>query len=93
MTVHQMQLARTARDVRATLAGDAVAGLGAEAYLRRVMRALDRVVAFDAGAFATVDPDTLLWTGCVLRGLPPVACRRAEPETVGRLRSRPVQRS
>jgi len=37
------------------------------------MRALDRVVAFDAGAFATVDPDTLLWTGCVLRGLPPAA--------------------
>ncbi|MGZ8632573.1 MAG: NAD(P)-dependent oxidoreductase [Solirubrobacteraceae bacterium] len=26
----------------------------------------------------------------VLRGLPPVACRRAERETVGRLRSRPV---
>ena len=29
----------------------------------------------------------------VLRGLPPVACRRAEPETVGRLRGRPVERS
>ena len=26
----------------------------------------------------------------VLRGLPPVACRRAERETVGRLRSRPI---
>jgi phosphoglycerate dehydrogenase-like enzyme len=29
----------------------------------------------------------------VLRGLPPVRCRRAEAETVGRLRSRPVERS
>ena len=29
----------------------------------------------------------------VLRGLPPVLCRRAEPETVGRMRSRPVERS
>jgi phosphoglycerate dehydrogenase-like enzyme len=29
----------------------------------------------------------------ILRGLPPVACKRAEPETVGRLRSRPVERS
>ena len=26
----------------------------------------------------------------VLRGLPPVACRRAERETVGRLRARPI---
>ena len=29
----------------------------------------------------------------ILRGLPPVACKRAEPETVERLRSRPVARS
>jgi phosphoglycerate dehydrogenase-like enzyme len=29
----------------------------------------------------------------VLRGLPPVACRRAERETVARLRSRPIDRS
>jgi phosphoglycerate dehydrogenase-like enzyme len=29
----------------------------------------------------------------ILRGLPPVLCRRAEPETVGRMRSRPVTRS
>jgi phosphoglycerate dehydrogenase-like enzyme len=29
----------------------------------------------------------------VLRGLPPVACKRAERETVGRMRSRPVERS
>jgi phosphoglycerate dehydrogenase-like enzyme len=29
----------------------------------------------------------------VLAGLPPVACKRAERETAGRLRSRPVQRS
>ena len=29
----------------------------------------------------------------VLRGLPPVLCKRAEPETVGRMRSRPVARS
>jgi phosphoglycerate dehydrogenase-like enzyme len=28
----------------------------------------------------------------ILRGLPPVACRRAERETVGRLRARPVDR-
>src|SRR5690348_11900767 len=73
MTVHQMQLARTARDVRATLGADGVAGLGAEPFLRRAMRAFDRVVPFGAGAFATVDPDTLLWTGCVLRGLPAAA--------------------
>ena len=29
----------------------------------------------------------------ILRGLPPVACKRAERETVGRMRSRPVARS
>ncbi|MGH2948406.1 MAG: hydroxyacid dehydrogenase [Solirubrobacteraceae bacterium] len=29
----------------------------------------------------------------VLRGLPPVACKRAERETAGRMRSRPVERS
>ena len=29
----------------------------------------------------------------ILRGLPPVACKRAEAETVGRMRSRPVERS
>jgi phosphoglycerate dehydrogenase-like enzyme len=29
----------------------------------------------------------------VLAGLPPVACKRAERETAGRLRSRPIQRS
>jgi phosphoglycerate dehydrogenase-like enzyme len=29
----------------------------------------------------------------VLRGLPPVACRRAERETVGRLRSRPIDQA
>ena len=29
----------------------------------------------------------------ILQGLPPVACKRAERETAGRLRSRPVQRS
>jgi phosphoglycerate dehydrogenase-like enzyme len=29
----------------------------------------------------------------VLRGLPPQLCRRAEPETVGRMRSKPVARS
>ncbi|HTE63362.1 MAG TPA: hydroxyacid dehydrogenase [Solirubrobacteraceae bacterium] len=29
----------------------------------------------------------------ILRGLPPVLCKRAEAETVGRLRSRPVARS
>ena len=29
----------------------------------------------------------------ILRGLPPVVCKRAEPETVGRMRSRPVARS
>ena len=29
----------------------------------------------------------------ILRGLPPVACRRAQRETAGRLRSRPVARS
>jgi phosphoglycerate dehydrogenase-like enzyme len=31
--------------------------------------------------------------GLVLRGLPPVVCKRAEAETVGRMRSRPVERS
>jgi phosphoglycerate dehydrogenase-like enzyme len=29
----------------------------------------------------------------VLRGLPPVACKRADPETAARIRSRPVSRS
>lgn len=29
----------------------------------------------------------------ILRGLPPMACRRAERETVGRLRARPIDRS
>jgi phosphoglycerate dehydrogenase-like enzyme len=29
----------------------------------------------------------------MLRGLPPRMCKRAEPETVGRMRSRPVERS
>jgi phosphoglycerate dehydrogenase-like enzyme len=29
----------------------------------------------------------------ILQGLPPVACKRAERETAGRLRSRPVERS
>ncbi|MEQ8968140.1 MAG: hydroxyacid dehydrogenase [Azospirillaceae bacterium] len=29
----------------------------------------------------------------VLRGLPPQSCKRAEPETVGRLRSKPVEKS
>jgi phosphoglycerate dehydrogenase-like enzyme len=29
----------------------------------------------------------------ILRGLPPVACRRAERETVGRLRSRPIDQA
>jgi phosphoglycerate dehydrogenase-like enzyme len=39
------------------------------------------------GALAVADLEL------VLRGLPPVACRRAERETVGRLRSRPVERT
>jgi phosphoglycerate dehydrogenase-like enzyme len=29
----------------------------------------------------------------ILRGLPPVACKKADRETVGLLRSRPVERS
>lgn len=29
--------------------------------------------------------------GQISRGLPPVSCRRAEPETVGRLRSKPIE--
>jgi hypothetical protein len=29
----------------------------------------------------------------ILRGLPPVCCKRAERETVGLMRSRPVERS
>jgi phosphoglycerate dehydrogenase-like enzyme len=29
----------------------------------------------------------------IVQGLPPVACKRAERETAGRLRSRPVERS
>ncbi len=39
------------------------------------------------GALAVADLEL------VLRGLPPVACRRAERETAGRLRSRPVERT
>jgi phosphoglycerate dehydrogenase-like enzyme len=39
------------------------------------------------GALAVADLEL------ILRGLPPVACKRAERETAGRLRSRPVERS
>ena len=76
MPVHQLPAARTRRDVRASLLADGAAGLDAEAFLRRAMRALSRVVAFDAGAFATVDTDTLLCTGGVLHGLSPDAMVR-----------------
>ena len=29
----------------------------------------------------------------ILRGLPPLSCRRAQRETVGRSRSKPIERS
>jgi hypothetical protein len=38
-------------------------------------------------------PDAILLLMLILRGLPPIACKRAERETAGRLRSRPVERS
>jgi phosphoglycerate dehydrogenase-like enzyme len=41
----------------------------------------------EIGRLAVADLDL------VLRGLPPQLCKRAEPETVGRMRSRPVERS
>jgi phosphoglycerate dehydrogenase-like enzyme len=41
----------------------------------------------DIGRLAVADLEL------VLRGLPPRLCKRAEPETVGRMRSRPVARS
>ena len=66
MPVHQLPAARNRRDVRASILADSGAGLGAEAFLRRVMRTLARAVPFAAAGFTTVDPDTLLWTGCVL---------------------------
>jgi phosphoglycerate dehydrogenase-like enzyme len=41
-------------------------------------------------AFAEIGRLVVADLELVLRGLPPVACRRAERETVGRLRSRPI---
>lgn len=35
---------------------------------REVLGVLRRAVPFDVGVFSTVDPATLLWTGCVLHG-------------------------
>jgi phosphoglycerate dehydrogenase-like enzyme len=42
---------------------------------------------FEIGRLAVADLEL------VLRGLPPVVCKRAEAETVGRMRSRPVART
>lgn len=35
---------------------------------RQALAVLGRAVPFDVGVFSTVDPATLLWTGCVLHG-------------------------
>jgi phosphoglycerate dehydrogenase-like enzyme len=43
-------------------------------------------------AFAEIGRLVVADLELVLKGLPPVACKRAERETVGRLRSRPVDR-
>ncbi len=60
-----------ARTARAALAADALAGHDAPALLRRAMSAIDRAVPFDAGGFSPTDPDTLLWTGGVVKGFTP----------------------
>ena len=44
-----------------------------------------------AEAFLEIGRLTVADLELVLRGLPPVACKRAERETAGRLRSRPVE--
>jgi len=36
---------------------------------------------------------TVADAGLILRGLPPLSCRRAQRETVGRSRSKPIERS
>jgi phosphoglycerate dehydrogenase-like enzyme len=36
---------------------------------------------------------TVADAGLILRGLPPLSCRRAQPETVARSRSKPIERS
>lgn len=59
-----------ARVARAAIAADAVAGHDAPELLRRAMASLGRAVPFDAAGFCPVDPDTMLWTGGVVMGLP-----------------------
>jgi phosphoglycerate dehydrogenase-like enzyme len=44
-------------------------------------------------AFRAIGPLVVADLELVLRGLPPRLCKRAEAETVGRMRSRPVARS
>jgi hypothetical protein len=44
-------------------------------------------------AFLEIGRLTVADLELVLQGLPPVACKRAERETAGRMRSRPVKRS
>lgn len=57
------------RRARAAIAADVVAGHDSPTLLRRVLRTIERVVPFAAGGVTTTDPDTLLPTGAVLRGL------------------------
>ena len=59
--------ARVARDA---VASASVAGLDAEAFLRRVIDAVSSVVPHHAGGWSTMDPETVLWTGGIMYGLP-----------------------
>jgi phosphoglycerate dehydrogenase-like enzyme len=45
------------------------------------------------GAFKDMGSLVVNDMGLVLRGLPPLSCQRAERETVGRMRSKPVTKS
>jgi len=55
---------------RAQIAAEAVAGHDARELLRRVVPAFARALPFDAAGFCPTDPDTLLWTGGLVTGLP-----------------------
>ena len=59
-----------ARIAREAVAAASVAGLDAEAFLRRAIDAVSRAVPHQAGGWATMDPGTVLWTGGVMYGLP-----------------------
>ena len=44
-------------------------------------------------ALYEIGRQTVADAGLILRGLPPLSCRRAQHETVARSRSKPIERS